>query len=135
MSFAAEIFGNPISFYSREETIEDGVLADVSEMAREAGFKVPVAITESVWEKFVVWTDADTKRQTYQDTEGRLWDVLRMAYLTCRSLKEKSCIHYQLYVVPRGGKARMPRKTILKIVIGGGDNGEPVITIMLPNES
>jgi len=33
-----------ISVYTRAEAIEDGVLKDVSELAREAGFKYPVAI-------------------------------------------------------------------------------------------
>lgn len=134
MSFAIEVFGDQIHRYSRAEAIDDGFLADVTETAKEAGFRLPVAVTNTVWEKYIEWTDADSKRQTYQDTAGRLWDVLWMAYLACRSRKGTDCLYYQLYVVPRGGRARMPRKTMLKITIGGGDNGEPVITIMLPNE-
>jgi len=38
-----------ISTYSRKQEIEDGVLHDVSEMAREAGIAHPVAITAAVW--------------------------------------------------------------------------------------
>ena len=40
----------------------------------------------------------------------------------------------QFYRVPRGGKARMPRKTTLHMNIGPGDAAEPVITLMLPGE-
>jgi hypothetical protein len=38
-----------ISRYTRAEAIADGVLIDVSERAREAGFTVPVAVTAAVW--------------------------------------------------------------------------------------
>ena len=34
--------------YTREQAIEEGVLIDVSEMASEAGFKWPVAVTVNV---------------------------------------------------------------------------------------
>ena len=34
-----------ISSYTRAEAIEDGVLVDVSKVAREAGIKYPVAVT------------------------------------------------------------------------------------------
>jgi len=36
--------------YTRDQAIEDGFLVDVSDMAREAGFKWPVAVTRRVWE-------------------------------------------------------------------------------------
>lgn len=39
------LWGEPIFSYSRKQAIADGVLVDVSEMAREAGFKYPVAVT------------------------------------------------------------------------------------------
>ena len=40
--------------YSRKQAIEDGVLVDVSEMAKEAGFKFPVAMTNTVWTELIV---------------------------------------------------------------------------------
>lgn len=40
-----ELFGEPIYIYTRKQAIEDGVLIDVTETAKEAGFKVPVAVT------------------------------------------------------------------------------------------
>ncbi len=42
-------FGPAISAYSRAQAIEDGILVDVSDTAREAGFNIPVAITRTVW--------------------------------------------------------------------------------------
>ncbi|GAB3104269.1 hypothetical protein GCM10027217_27490 [Pseudomaricurvus hydrocarbonicus] len=43
------VFGPLVSSYSRAEAISDGVLIDVTTMAREAGFQWPVALTHSVW--------------------------------------------------------------------------------------
>ena len=42
---------DPVIFaYTRAQAIEDGVLVDVSDTAREAGFKIPVAVSRSVWD-------------------------------------------------------------------------------------
>ena len=43
------LFGPVISAYTRAQAIADGVLVDVSEMAREAGLKHPTALTATVW--------------------------------------------------------------------------------------
>jgi hypothetical protein len=39
--------------YSRTDAIRDGVLIDVSAVAREAGFKYPVALTVAAWARCV----------------------------------------------------------------------------------
>ena len=49
----ATAFDPVISVYTRAQAIEDGILVDVSETAREAGFKIPVAITRAVWDRLV----------------------------------------------------------------------------------
>ena len=38
-----------IHSYTRQQAIEDGVLMDVSETAKEAGVRFPVALTRAVW--------------------------------------------------------------------------------------
>lgn len=119
--------------YSRAQAIADGVLVDVSAMAREAGFSVPVAMTSAAWADFVEWSDQDSSRQTHQDESGRLWDVLWMSHLAARRA-QGGTVAVQFYRVPRGGKRRMPRKTTLHMNIGPGDAAEPVITLMLPGE-
>lgn len=128
----AEIFGGPIHTYGRSEAIEDGVLVDVTETAREAGFAIPVALTIGVWEDCVAWSEADNVRQTYQDA-GRLWDVLWMAAQAARKGSGER-LAFQLYRVPRGGRSVHPQLTTLQMVIGPGDAGEPVITVMLSGE-
>lgn len=128
------IFGAPIYAYTRAQALEDGVLVDVTETAKEVGFRVSVAMTTAAWADTVEWTEADSKRQTSQDQSGRLWDVVWMAYLTVRRGGMESRKAFQLLRVPRGGRGVRPRLTTLHIHIGPGDNGEPVITIMQPHE-
>ncbi len=129
----AEIFGEAISTYTRAQAIEDGVLVDVTETAREVGFRFPVAMTRAAWEDCVTWSEADNKRQTYQDEAGRLWDVLWMASVAARR-NSGSEVRFQLYRVPRGGRGVRPRLVTLQMLCGPGDEGEPVITIGLPGE-
>ncbi len=131
----SEIFGEPTYIYRREQAIEDGFLIDVSSMAKEAGFTIPVAVTHSVWTQYIEWTDEDTKRQAAQDTNGRMWDVIWMLHVAIKKLSNNnSSLLYTVYVVPRGGRSRKAKEIQLKSIIAGGDNGEPVITIMMPNE-
>jgi hypothetical protein len=128
-------FGEVIYTYSRAQAIADGVLIDVSETAQELGFRYPVALTQAVWEDCVAWTKQDSERKTYQDQSGRLWDVLWMAACAIRkSNRNTSEVRYSLYRVPRDGNGHLPRLTALKSVVGPGDAGEPVLTIMLPDE-
>ena len=129
-----QLFGEVIYAYTRQQMLEDGYLVDVTETAKEAGFTLPVALTRTVWEDCVEWNDTDTKRQTYQDVPGRLWDVVSMASFYARANKDKSSILYQIYRVPRGGRGKKARLITLKLVVGPGDKGEPVVTIMQPNE-
>ncbi len=127
-------FGDVTYSYTRAQALEDGYLVDVSEMAREAGFKLNTVLTRTVWDGCVEWNDDDNKRQTYQDQDERLWDVLFMASNSARMNPNSSQILYQLYRVPRGGRGKRAKLVTLKLHIGPGDQGEPVITIMMPNE-
>jgi hypothetical protein len=70
-------FGPVIHSYSRAEALEDGALIDVTSMAREAGFRIPVALTRAVWESYVTVPP----KVVAQDEPGRLWDILWMASL------------------------------------------------------
>jgi hypothetical protein len=132
-----DLFGPPISTYSRADALADGVLIDVTETAFEAGFKWPVALTRAAWENCVAWSEQDTARQTVQDEAGRLWDVLWMALFEIqRSPHTKTDLPllFQLHRVPRGGRGRRPRLTTLALQAGPGDDGKPVMTIALPDE-
>ena len=74
-----------IDSYSRKQAIDDGVLVDVSEMAREAGFKFPTALTRAVWNEYVSVPDD----VSCQDEKGRLWDILCMLRFRIRLTKHE----------------------------------------------
>lgn len=128
-----DIFGPVVYSYTRKQAIEDGVLVDASDLAKEAGIKFPVAMTRAVYEDCVKWDEKANKRQTYQDESGRMWDVICMLGMAIRRA-EGSRINYSVLRVPYGGRARTPKLVNLKAVCGPGDDVEPVITIMQPDE-
>jgi Family of unknown function (DUF6573) len=131
----SDIFGDVIFAYTRAQALADGVLVDVSETAREVGFCWPVAMTHAAWEDCVAWSEDDSRRQVHQDQMGRLWDVLWMAFCAIRNAPSgNGQIVYSLYRVPRDGKSVEAVLTQLKVVAGPGDDGEPVITLLLPGE-
>lgn len=120
----------PIIFsYTRTQAIEDGVLVDVSEMAREAGFRIPVAMTSTVWAEYVSVPDAVTG----QDETGRLWDILWMLFVAIRR-EPGSSSELLFELIVRNDDDARPHTVQLKSHCGPGDAAEPVITIMLPHE-
>lgn len=125
-----EYFGDVIHSYTRKQAIEDGVLIDVAETAQEAGIVVHTAITADAWCEAVSVNEA---AEGYGQSEsGRLWDVLSMLRFNILAAPDgQSQVKYSVIVRDGPGKER---KVDLKAVIGPGDAGEPVITIMLPNE-
>ena len=125
-----ELFGEVISSYSREQAIEDGVLVDVSTVAKEARIKFAVAITSTVWGKYV----KVPKGVRCQDETGRLWDILWMFRCTAARFNGDTLL-FKLYV-RNHNRGRLDRRDLvtLKAVCGPGDDAEPVITLMLPDE-
>ena len=133
------IFGPVIHQYSRTQAITDGVLVDVSKTAREAGLRRPVALTQAVWHDCAEWTEHDDKKSRSlggQSTSGRLWDILHMAktaIIASPNTGNGRMLLYEIERLPRPGCGRR-RRVRLKLVTGPGDNHEPVMTIMLPDE-
>ena len=57
------LFGDVIFSYSRVQAIADGVLVDVTPVARAADFKVPLALTAAVWARCIEVPD-DARNQS-----------------------------------------------------------------------
>lgn len=125
-----------VSATSRGQALADGLLVDVAAIAAEAGFKVPVAVTRAVWVDCIAWNDEDAQRKagSCQDQEGRLWDVVYMAFVGAREAGDLTSFTYQLRRVPVEGKGLRPRLVKLMCQIHGGDAGEPVLTISMPGD-
>lgn len=124
------LFGPVISSYSRKQAIEDGVLVDVSSVAKEAGYRWPVAMTRTAWAQYV----EVPKGVTCQDEQGRLWDILWMGRAAIKQANGDA-VGFQLYVRNHNRDKLTHRDLItLRATVTPGDDGEPVITIMLPGE-
>ena len=72
--------------YTRQQAIKDGIFKDVSEVAREAGIKFPVAITTNLYNTHII--PSEKAKELGQDEQGRLWDVLQMFRLKASSTKD-----------------------------------------------
>ena len=136
----ADLFGEPISTYTRAEAIKDGALIDVSATAREAGIVWPMALTSAAWADCVAWTDADEKRKGHpgQSESGRLWDVVWMARIALRAMALMPAQQARVFGVlrsPRAGRAVKPRLARLLIQVGPDDDGKPCLTITMPGEN
>ena len=120
-----------ISVYTRANALEDGVLVDVSKMAAEAGFRWPTAITESLHNRL-----EPNEREKFlgQSYEGRLWDVLWMAFVNACRNQNTDRISFQV-IIYEADKGR-PRQNYVNLLAtaGPGDNAEPVLTIGFPED-
>lgn len=114
-------FGEPISTYSGKQAIEDGFLVDVSETAREAGFRWPVALTPQVWED----VQAIPKSQRHQDVQGRLWDLLRMLLFRIKLAKQVGDVVNYVLIMHVGRKTNYYAKAEITFY----DEDTPMIVI------
>jgi DNA repair protein RadC len=122
-----------IYVYTRAQALADGVLIDVSQMAKEAGFRYPTAITADLQ---AALTPNRRERSYGQSYEGRSWDVLFMACLAARRAIWDSQTAFSVsQAICPGERGRLRRRSLnLWLVVGPGDEHEPVITIGFPED-
>ncbi len=121
-----DFWGPVISAYSRKQAIEDGVLVDVTPMAKEAGFNIPVAITSAV--EGIVEPSEELKKQG-QSREGRLWDIFMiLRYEIKKAPKGTDTVYFDPLFIMKPGGAAVPEKLWAKM--GPGDDAQPVLTVM-----
>ena len=115
--------------YTRADAIRDGVLIDVSAVAREAGIRYPVALTRAVWERCV----AVPPGVTCQNGAVRLWEVAWQFACAARGGVRGPEVRFAVHV-RNDNRERTPPLVRLKAVCGPGDHGERVITVMMSDE-
>jgi len=121
---------NVVFSYGRWQALSDGVLIDVSDLAREAGFRVPVAVTEAVYNNYLDPTlELCREGQSFQ---GRAWDLLHVLRFAAAIHPNNDTILFEVLFILTPGCS--PESVSLKAICGPGDEGEPVLTILLPLE-
>jgi hypothetical protein len=115
--------------YSRADAIRDGVLIDVSATAREAGIRYPVALTAAAWARCVTVPPG----VACQDEAGRLWDVIWLLRCSLQRGSDGPELGFAVQV-RNDNREGTPPLVRLKALCGPGDQGEPVITVMMPDE-
>ncbi len=113
--------------YTRAQAIADGVLVDVTDIAKDVGIGLPTAVTIAVREKFIAFHEDLCCHDDYGRTVNILWMLIRAAG------KQAAPFVVQFDVLVRE-RNRSLRFHNLKAICGPGDDGEPVITVMLPEE-
>ena len=129
-------FGEVIYSYTRAQAVADGVQVEVTKVAQEAGIRLPVFLTRTVYDAYVTVPPGVTA----QDEAGRLWDIVwmtRFAIIRAKPGKEggATCtrIPVALYVRNDNRAAKL-----IKLIATCGpldiDDPQPAITVMLPDE-
>lgn len=119
-----------IHSYTRKQAIEDGFLVDLMQNEMEGvcrqHYKYPIACTLPV---FGIMQTAVENSRYCNDYAGILHDMLHMSRVHFR-LQGKTVRLFQVIIKGAGRKSLYT----FKLVCHPGDNGEPVMTIMLPEE-
>jgi hypothetical protein len=134
-----------ISAYTRAQAIADGALVDLTDATDAAGrlspFRYPVAMTAAAFSQ-VIAVGGEWRRNAAgeenlalpgcQDFAGRVWDLFWMLVCAIRRAPAGDTVRFAVSVLTDGVHTR---ETVhLQSVCGPGDGGEPVLTIMLPEE-
>jgi len=88
-----------------------------------------VALTRAVWERCVRVPPG----VACQDEAGRLWDVLWMLRCAIARQEGERVVPFAVHV-RNDNRESTPPLVRLKALCGPGDEGEPVLTVMLPEE-
>ena len=123
---------NLVYAYTRAQALADGVLVDVTEEAKQFGYKVPVAITANLFNLYVRASEGMIAEG--QSTEARLRDILMVLLYKIKQRPNTDRIIFKVKFAMGPTQRNISRTVELTSVIGPGDQGEPVLTIMLPED-
>lgn len=127
-----ELFGDVIHTYTRAQAIDDGFLVNFSDPESDTAdvcrqhYKFPIAGTSAVFE---VMRKAVENPRYCNDYAGILHDMLSMSKIMCRKISDSE-IMFRV-IIQGAGRSKYHD---FKLVVGPGDQGEGVITILMPHE-
>jgi len=115
--------------YTRAQAIADGVLVDVTAQARACGFRLPVAMTATLFADCESWAEgADWGRGEPTPEQFVQW----LLCFACETIRTSKAINTDRLTLPLWHFAGCPKLAVIHV--GPGDDAEPVITLMYPGE-
>ena len=108
-------------------------------MAAEFGLTCPVAYSLAVWLDSISWPIGYTPQGLVDPEERREWFLLLSLHDAIHQILEAgnrppARLDFEHYRIPVEGNIIEPRSTRLTAEYGQGDDGEQVVTIMLPEQ-
>ncbi len=122
---------NMIFSYTRKQAIEDGNLIDVTEQAKEAGFKIPVAVSLNLYDGYI--KPPEGLEGEGQSIEGRLHDLFTMCMLAMQENLDQSRINFQVLFLMSAEPRKLEEVEVI-CQCGPDDDMKPCITLMLPDD-
>ena len=120
---------NEIAYsYLQKQAVSDGVLVDVSVIAKELGFQWPVAVTSVVWNEVLV-PSADLHRR--QTVGIRLRDLLCKLRDSVQSHMVAPELEFSLLYQMSD---RVLARVLFRATCSPGDDGQPFVTVMVSGE-
>lgn len=118
---------------SREQEIKEGRQRDISEHAKNSGLLIPMFITSTVWDMWVV-PDESAKREG-DDENARLNNILDSFVYYMRLHRQTNRSNLIYFPVPLNKGAESEDVQLLSVLepLEAGEN-KPCITIMTPEE-
>lgn len=118
---------------TREQEIEEGKQRDISEQAKKAGLMIPVFITSTVWDTWVI-PDQKSTEQGENET-ARLNNILDKLIYYMRMQRQTNRSNLIYFPVPLTKEGKSEDVQLLSH-LGTLDVGvnKPCITIMAPEE-
>lgn len=113
--------------YTRAQALAEGLLMDITELAKNFGVNVPAAVTVDVFVHCIL-EENEAGEPDHQEMSDRL--VAMLLSLTRTLLQQPDLGKSQTIELP-GQLGKEPHPPI-QAKLHGGDDGEPVITFMFP---
>jgi hypothetical protein len=129
-----------IHSYTRAQAIADGNLIEIDkELREEIGFMRPLVLSRDAWADTVTWDKENGPGQPEARERFRLRRVLiaankEIAAVAATGKGTSDRCTFTVLRVPNTPGAKEKEPVELIVHIGGGDEGEPVWTIMTPHD-
>ncbi|WP_411330726.1 DUF6573 family protein [Desulfovibrio desulfuricans] len=121
-----------ICCYTRKRAIDDGIMVDVSDFVSDFGFIVPVAITNNLFTRYIQPTNKLS--DAGQSSESRMIDLLVVMMIKLFQRPNTEQLSFNVSFDMEYEEKIESKLVQILAVIGQGDAGEPVLTIMLPED-